>query len=135
MPINQNPEQIARDNIDKQLIACGWVIQNKTQINLAANIGVAVREYLTNVGPADYVLFVNQKAVGVIEAKREEEAHKISVHEGQVASSLEYRVSKVEAVIRIYLIPSSKSTFTKTLSSDFSNSTPFKSGIPFEKRK
>ncbi|MDX9789422.1 MAG: type I restriction-modification enzyme R subunit C-terminal domain-containing protein [Candidatus Kapabacteria bacterium] len=83
MPINQNPEQIARDNIDKQLIACGWVIQNKTQINLAANIGVAVREYLTNVGPADYVLFVNQKAVGVIEAKREEEAHKISVHEGQ----------------------------------------------------
>ena len=25
--VNQNPEQIARDNIDRQLIACGWVIQ------------------------------------------------------------------------------------------------------------
>lgn len=59
--MNQNPEQIARDEIDKQLLACGWVIQNKAQINLAANIGVAVREYQTDVGPADYVLFVNQK--------------------------------------------------------------------------
>ncbi|MFP5041312.1 hypothetical protein [Parasediminibacterium sp. JCM 36343] len=24
---NQTPEQIARDEIDRQLIACGWVIQ------------------------------------------------------------------------------------------------------------
>ena len=55
---NQNPEQIARDNIDKQLTACGWVIQSIKQVNLNAEIGVAVKEYLTDVGPADYVLFV-----------------------------------------------------------------------------
>ncbi len=81
--INQNPEQIARDNIDKQLIACGWVIQSIKQINLNAGIGVAVKEYLTDVGPADFVLFVEGKPCGIIEAKREEEGHRMTVHEGQ----------------------------------------------------
>lgn len=69
---NQNPEQIARDEIDKQLIDCGWVIQHKSKINLSANLGVDVREYSTEVGPADYVLFVDGKPVGIIEAKRVE---------------------------------------------------------------
>ncbi|ESU19036.1 type I modification methyltransferase, subunit R [Flavobacterium cauense R2A-7] len=80
---NQNPEQIARDAIDKQLLACGWIIQNKTQINLAAGTGVAVREYQTNAGPADYVLFVQQQPVGIIEAKRPEMGQTLSVVEEQ----------------------------------------------------
>ena len=42
--MNQNPEQIARDHIDQQLAACGWVIQDKSRINLHAAAGVAVRE-------------------------------------------------------------------------------------------
>ncbi len=62
--MNQNPEQLARDEIDKQLIACGWLVQNKKTINLRAGIGVAVCEYQTDVGPADYVLFVGAKPVG-----------------------------------------------------------------------
>jgi type I restriction enzyme R subunit len=49
--MNQNPEQIARDTIDKHLRACGWVIQSKSQINLGASQGVAVREYQTDIGP------------------------------------------------------------------------------------
>lgn len=69
---NQNPEQKARDQIDKQLKACGWVIQDKAKINLGAGLGVAVREYQTNIGPADYILFVDKKPVGVIEAKKED---------------------------------------------------------------
>ncbi len=81
---NQNPEQIARDQIDKQLSDCGWLIQDKSKINLHAGLGVAVREYLTDVGPADYVLFVSGKPVGIIEAKREEEGHKLNEHEAQV---------------------------------------------------
>jgi type I restriction enzyme, R subunit len=80
---NQNPEQIARDNIDKHLIACGWVIQSLKHVNLNAGVGVAVKEYLTDIGPADYVLFVEGKPCGVIEAKREEEAHRMNVHEDQ----------------------------------------------------
>lgn len=81
--INQNPEQIARDNIDKQLVAAGWQVQSMAKINLSSCLGVAVREYLTDVGPADYVLFIDGKACGVIEAKREEEGHRINIHEEQ----------------------------------------------------
>jgi len=69
---NQNPEQTARDHIDKQLLDCGWLIQDKSKINLAAGLGVAVREYQTDFGPADYVLFVDKKPVGVIEAKKKD---------------------------------------------------------------
>lgn len=80
---NQNPEQIARDNIDKQLLACGWIIQDKKQFNLAAGLGIAIREYQTDVGPADYVLFVDKKPVGIIEAKREEEGVRLTTVEDQ----------------------------------------------------
>tara|TARA_R110000868_G_C10972616_1_gene770544 strand:- start:8219 stop:11005 length:2787 start_codon:yes stop_codon:yes gene_type:complete len=80
---NQNPEQIARDNIDKQLLACGWVIQDKKKFNLAAGLGVAIREYQTDIGPADYVLFVDKKPIGIIEAKREEEGLRLTTVEEQ----------------------------------------------------
>jgi len=83
MNVNQTPEQKARDQIDNQLNACGWVIQNKCEINLSAGNGVAIREYLTKVGPADYVLFVDGKPVGIVEAKREEEGVHLTVHEDQ----------------------------------------------------
>ncbi len=80
---NQNPEQIARDNIDRQLVACGWIIQDKKKFNLAAGLGIAIREYQTDIGPADYVLFVDKKAVGIIEAKREEEGVRLTSVEEQ----------------------------------------------------
>ncbi|MCA6437056.1 MAG: DEAD/DEAH box helicase family protein [Bacteroidetes bacterium] len=83
--LNQNPEQIARDHIDKQLLACGWIIQDKKKLNLSAGLGIAVREYQTDIGPADYVLFVDKKAVGIIEAKREEEGVRLSTVEEQSA--------------------------------------------------
>jgi len=81
--MNQNPEQKARDEIDRQLLACGWVIQPKTKINLSAALGVVVQEYQTDIGPADYVLFVDRKPVGIIEAKRAEEAVHLTMHEEQ----------------------------------------------------
>lgn len=80
---NQNPEQKARDIIDNMLTASGWIVQDKKNINLPAGLGVAVREYQTSVGPADYVLFVDRKPVGVIEAKREEEGHRLTTVEDQ----------------------------------------------------
>ena len=80
---NQNPEQLARDKIDIELIQCGWVIQSKNQINLKAATGVAVREYQTDIGPADYLLFVEAKAIGIIEAKRAEEGVHLTMHEDQ----------------------------------------------------
>ena len=81
--INQNPEQIARDKIDLLLKEAGWIIQSVKQIDFTAGLGIAVREYTTDVGPADYILFVDRKPVGVIEAKKESEGHRLLVAEDQ----------------------------------------------------
>lgn len=83
MTENQNPEQKARDHIDALLQQAGWAVQSARKIDLNAGLGQAVREYQTDVGPADYVLFVDKKAVGVIEAKREEQGHNITAVEEQ----------------------------------------------------
>lgn len=93
MKPNQNPEQIARDKIDAMLLIAGWVIQSKDKINLAANRGVAIREYQTDVGPVDYALFVDRKPVGVIEAKREDEGYRLTVVEEQ---SSDYAKAKLK---------------------------------------
>ncbi len=65
------PEELARQKIDQHLTACGWDIQDRNAINLHASRGVAVREFPTASGEADYLLFVDRQAAGVIEAKPE----------------------------------------------------------------
>ena len=67
------PEQEARVNIDRLLEQTGWSVQNVDSINLYASSGVAVREFplKSGHGTADYLLYVNQKAAGVVEAKPE----------------------------------------------------------------
>lgn len=91
---NQTPEQRARDLIDQKLISSGWVVQDKKRINFSAGLGVAVREYQTAVGPADYVLFIEGKAVGIIEAKPDDWGQNITVVEeqsaGYASSTLKY---------------------------------------------
>jgi hypothetical protein len=34
-----HPEDKARSLIDKRLVACGWLIQSKTEMNLGAGLG------------------------------------------------------------------------------------------------
>ncbi|MBM4141379.1 MAG: restriction endonuclease subunit R, partial [Nitrospira sp.] len=65
------PEEKARQKIDQLLGAAGWNIQDLRELNLGASLGVAVREFPLKSGPADYLLFVDRKAIGVIEAKPE----------------------------------------------------------------
>ena len=67
--VNQTPEEVARDRIDVRLRAVGWHVQDKNALDFNAGLGIAVREYQTDIGPADYVLFADRRAVGVIEAK------------------------------------------------------------------
>src|SRR5688572_10265895 len=93
--MNQNPEQIARDRIDEALKASGWIIQDKKSFNLTVGKGIAIREYSTAVGPADYVLFVGGKPVGLIEAKREEEGVRLTTVEDQ---SSEYATAKLKYI-------------------------------------
>jgi len=77
------PEAKARQSIDQKLEEAGWTVQDTKAINLGASAGVAVREYPTDTGPADYVLFVNREPVGVIEAKRDEAGENLTAHEFQ----------------------------------------------------
>lgn len=64
-------EQRARVLIDTQLAAAGWAVQDKKDLNLFASDGIAVREVVMAAGHgrADYLLYVDKRAVGVIEAK------------------------------------------------------------------
>lgn len=90
---NQNPEQIARDKIDAMLKEAGWLVQSKQEVDLNAGRGVAVREYQADAGFADYVLFVDKKPVGIIEAKKEDEGHKLTSAEDQ---AYEYAHAKLK---------------------------------------
>ncbi|MFF7069270.1 DEAD/DEAH box helicase family protein [Streptomyces pseudovenezuelae] len=67
-PLN---EVQAREKIDAMLAKAGWRIQDKADANPLAGKGVAIREFTLATGRADYVLYVDGKIVGVIEAKRE----------------------------------------------------------------
>lgn len=65
------PEDKARGVIDAQLDEAGWILQDMEEFNRNASLGVAVREFSLPSGPCDYLLFVDGKAAGVIEAKKE----------------------------------------------------------------
>ena len=65
------PEEKARQNIDQLLTAAGWTIQNRENMDLSGSQGIAVSEFPMTYGTPDYLLFVDKKAVGVIEAKPE----------------------------------------------------------------
>jgi type I restriction enzyme R subunit len=63
------PEAKARVIIDKMLIESGYILQDMKDFNRSAGFGVAVREYPTQSGPVDYLLFVDGNPIGVVEAK------------------------------------------------------------------
>ncbi len=91
--MNQNPEQIARDHVDQLLVQSGWIVQPKSKLNLAASVGVAVTEYRTDTGPVDYLLFIDRKPIGIIEAKKAEEGVRLTQVEDQ---SLRYAEGKLK---------------------------------------
>jgi type I restriction enzyme R subunit len=65
------PEQRARQNIDELLQQCGWIVQDRAEINLGAGRGVAVREFPLQTGFADYLLFIDRRPIDAIEADAE----------------------------------------------------------------
>ena len=67
------PEQRARIHIDTLLQQAGWHVCDLAHANIHAARGVALREFPLNPGYgfADYLLYIDGKAAGVIEAKKE----------------------------------------------------------------
>ena len=114
---NQTPEQAARDKIDQQLSNAGWIVQDNKKIDFSAGLGIAVREYQTSVGPADYILFVDKKPVGVVEAKPEDWGQRITTAEEQsgsyAAANLKW-VSNTEPLPFIYESTGVLTRFTDT---------------------
>lgn len=65
------PEEMAREKIDKQLKRAGWDIVSRDEYT--PNTTSAVKEALMKGNTeSDYLLFVDNKAIAVVEAKREE---------------------------------------------------------------
>src|SRR5437763_13229325 len=71
MPGGLTPEQQARVEIDRKLDAADWAVQDFREMDLSAARGVAIREFPTATGPADYLLYGDRKALGTIEAKKD----------------------------------------------------------------
>lgn len=64
------PEQRARVVIDGQLTEAGWFVCDRKDMDLVNHVGVAVREVnMGEAGRADYLLYVEKRLCGVIEAK------------------------------------------------------------------
>ena len=72
------PETKARIKIDEKLIEAGYVVQDMSDFNPVASLGVAVREFPTSSGPVDYLLFINKIPCGVIEAKASKKAESLT---------------------------------------------------------
>jgi type I restriction enzyme R subunit len=121
MILNQTPEQQAREQIDLMLLQAGWVIQNKDEINFNAVTGIAIREFQTDVGPADYILFVDHHPLGVIEAKKEDEGQRLIFHEAQAEG---YALSKLKYFDNEPLPFVYESTGTVTLFTDMRDPRP-----------
>ncbi len=67
------PEEQSRQEIDRLLTAAGWAVQDFKAANIHAARGVALREFQLNAGfgEADDLLYVERKAAGIIEAKKQ----------------------------------------------------------------
>jgi type I site-specific restriction endonuclease len=67
------PEDLAREHIDQALEQAGWRVQDYKSANLQAGRGVALRNFplMSGHGFEDYLLYVDGKAAGIIEAKKE----------------------------------------------------------------
>lgn len=78
------PEENARQKIDQQLLQCGWLVQDFRGMNISAGLGVAIREFPLKSGFADYLLYADGRAIGVVEAK----------HEGHTLTGVETQSSK-----------------------------------------
>jgi type I restriction enzyme, R subunit len=111
------PEEAARQKIGVALGESGWIVLDRDEINLFADRGVAVREFPLSTGATDYLLFVDQKAVGALEAKAE--GHTLTGVEIQARKYAEdlppERDAPVDPLPFLYLGTGTRTRFTNLL--------------------
>lgn len=114
------PEERARIGIDTKLIQSGWQIQSFRDFNPSSGNGIAVTEYPTESEFADYILFIERKPVGVIEAKKAGETLS-GVHE----QTVRYATDKLKFLINKNELPFQyESTGTETFFTDARDPVP-----------
>jgi type I restriction enzyme, R subunit len=88
--VSETPEQKARKQIDMNLVAAGWQVQSRDDLDLSLCRGVAVREFpmKSGFGFADYLLYLDRKAVGAIEAKADGTLTGVEAQSGKYAAGL-----------------------------------------------
>lgn len=72
MDMHDLPEQKARRIIDEQLSDAGWCIVSRDEYTPAAPASAVTEGLMQGGTEADYLLFVDNRALGVVEAKRGE---------------------------------------------------------------
>lgn len=95
-----SPEEKVRLTIDKKLEAAGYVIQDMKEFNPKASLGVVVREWHTNSGPCDYLIFIGGEPCGLIEAKAHNKGENLYSVAEQTAryaeSKFKYSINSVD---------------------------------------
>lgn len=106
-----------RLDIDDMLVAAGWVIQNRGQLNVAAGRGVAVREFLlAGNTEVDYLLSVDGQALGALKAKKAgTPLTGIEPQTGQYASGLPVQPAPVRPLPFLYECSGGETQFTNVL--------------------
>lgn len=84
------PEQKAGERIDAKLAQAGWAVQDFADMDISVGRGVAMREFPLKTVAADYLLYADGKAIGVVEAKPE--GHTLT---GVVKQSAKYSTGRV----------------------------------------
>ena len=93
------PEDKARENIDRLLTQAGWAVRDQSDANILAYRGVAIRNFTLKPGHgfADYLLYVDGRAAGVIEAKKERgHAHRRRNPVGAIHKRIARWIARVE---------------------------------------
>lgn len=120
------PEARARVGIDRMLDAAGWAVQEVRRVDLSAARGVAVREFVLRRphGRADYLLFLDGRAVGIVEAKPEGET--LTGVEWQSARYVDGLPDELEPAIEgglpfVYESTGAETRFTNRLDPDYAS--------------
>jgi len=101
-----SPEEQARETIDRMLTKSGWAVRDQGDAHISAYRGLAIRNFTLKQGHgfADYMLYVDGRAAGVVEAKKE---GKIVIY-GQVGPELRVALTKAfkdELGLDLELVP------------------------------
>jgi type I site-specific restriction endonuclease len=101
----ETPEQKARREIDADLTAAGWIVQDREDLDLTAGRGIAVREFSmkSGFGFADYLFYLDRKAVGAVEAKPEGTLTGVEAQSAKYAAGLEQGATIVAGDTGVYV--------------------------------